>query len=110
MIYINDIPSFRDPEHYTITPDDRVEKIDLINGVVVQDFGHITGGDTFALECLFTMDNFNRFVDLWERRQKVSFTDTGGITWQGLRIVLKSFERDRNFPEYVMTTFELWRA
>lgn len=41
MIYINDIPSFRDPETCEYIIDDRVEKIELMNGVAVQDFGHI---------------------------------------------------------------------
>lgn len=109
MIYINDIPSFCDPESYELIFDDRVEKIELMNGVAVQDFGHIEEGDAFSVTCVFTANNCGRFLDLWERREKVSFTDTAGVVWQGLRIVLKELERDRHFPDYVTATFELWR-
>ena len=110
MIYINDIPSFRDPESFKLIVDDRVTKIDLINGVAVQDFGYIPEGDAFSIVCMFSSENFNRVSDLWTARKKVSFTDIAGVTWQGLRIVLKEVEYDKNFPDYVIATFELWRA
>ena len=43
MIFINDIPSFRDPEDYEVTPDDRIEKIEIIGSVAYQDYGHVCG-------------------------------------------------------------------
>ena len=109
MIFINDIPSFRDPENFAVGIDDRVEKIDLINDVIVQDFGHILGGDVLSVECTFSPDNLVRFLELWENREKVSMTDTAGYVWEDLRIVLKQLKRDKHFPEYVTATFELWR-
>lgn len=109
MIYINDIPSFRNPENYEYNFDDRVEKIEVMDGIIVQDRGHITAGDYFAVEVMFTQDNLERVLDLWERREKVSFTDTAGVVWQGMRIVMKSFRRDSNFPRYVIASFHLWR-
>ena len=68
MIYINGIASFRDPESYKVIPDDRVEKIEIIGSVAVQDFGHIADGDTFSLTCLFSETNFNQILGLWEAR------------------------------------------
>ena len=109
MIYINDIPSFRDPDSFKLIVDDRVSKIELINGVAVQDMGYVAEGDAFSIVCMFSADNFDRVSDLWAARQKVSFTDIAGVTWQGLRIVIKEVEYDRNFPDYVIATFELWR-
>lgn len=110
MIWINDIPSFRDPEKCTLIFSDRVEKIEIMNGVSVQDWGHIEADDVFVIECMFTRENCGRVSELWEARQKVNFTDTAGTVYEDMRLVLKELERDRNFPEYVMMRFELWRG
>ena len=110
MIFINDIPSFRDPESYKMTFDDRQQKIEIIDGVAVQDLGHVEAGDVFFITALFSETNFNRLKSLWETREQVSFKDTAGVTWSGLRIFLKEIERDKSFPNYIMVTFELWRC
>ena len=109
MIYINDIPSFRDPENYKIIPDDRVTKIEIIDGVAIQDYGHIAEGDAVSISCLFSESNFNRFLELWERRTLVTFTDTAGVVWSRMRIVMREYECDKKFPKYMMASFELWR-
>ncbi|MBR0103129.1 MAG: hypothetical protein IJQ01_06485 [Selenomonadaceae bacterium] len=109
MIYINDIPSVRDPDSYKYIIDDRVEKIEVIDGYVVQDFGHIETGDVFSITCMFTEENFSRVQELWEARTKVNFKDTVGTVWENMRIVLREFTRDKDFPKYVTATFELWR-
>lgn len=109
MIYINNIPSFRDPESFKMTFDNRIEKIEIINDVAIQDYGHVEAGDFFSVTCLFLEENFMRVLDLWNSNTKVTFTDTSGTVWVNLRIVMKEVERDKNFPEYVMATFELWR-
>lgn len=109
MIFINDIPSFRNPESYEYHVDDRVEKIELMNGVAVQDFGHIEEGDYFSVDCLFAEDDLAQILELWGAREKVSFTDTAGAVWQDMRIVIRSFKRDAHYPHYLMASFELWR-
>ena len=108
MIYINDIPSFRDPERYKVIPDDRVQKIEIINSVAVQDYGHIPDGDVFSLTCMFRKENFARFLVLWEARIRVTFTDTKGVTYQNLLIHILEYEPDKDFPEYTTVSFELW--
>lgn len=109
MVYFNDIPSFRKLEDFKIIPDERVEKIELMDGVVVQDLGHIAEGDVFKLTCLFSKKNWERFKDLWERREKIAFTDTAGVVWQGMRIVMGTYYPDKEFPQYTFAEFELWR-
>ena len=109
MIYINDIPSFRDPERCKVIPDDRVQKIEIINSVAVQDYGHVADGDAFSLTCMFSEENVARFMDLWEARTKVTFTDTKGRIHQNLRIHILEYEPDKDFPEYITVSFELWR-
>lgn len=111
MIYINDtIPSFRNPESCDLTFDDRVEKIELIDGNTVQDYGHIESGDVMALTCIFSAANYVKLKELWESRTKVSFTDEAGLTWQNMRIVFKKVKYVSKFPNYVELTFELWKV
>lgn len=109
MIFINDIPSFRNPESSELKFDDRIEKVELIGGNTVQDYGYIASGDTFSLTCLFSYSNYLSLKELWSARASVTYTDEAGATWQNLRLVFKSIKRDRNFPNYVLLTFELWR-
>ena len=110
VIYINDIPSFRDPESEVLTPDDRLEKIELIGNVIIQDMGRVEAGDVLALKCLFTRENYLRLEELWLSRAKVNYTDPVGVVWQNVRMKWLEVERDRNFLGYMFVTFELWRA
>lgn len=110
MIYINDIPSFRDPEEEKLIVDDRVEKIELLRSAVVQDMGRVKEGDVLSLKCLFSRENYLRFEELWESRAKVNYTDPVGVVWQNMTLKVKEIERDRNFLGYIFVTFELWRA
>lgn len=111
MIYINDIPSFRAPESEEFIIDDRVEKIELINGNVVQDYGHIESGDSITLQCLFTAENYQRFKTLWLKRgNTVSYTDEAGNVHHNLRIVYRGMRRLPKFPTFFLIKFELWRV
>lgn len=110
MIYINDIPSLRDPESLELHIEDRIEKIELIGGNAVQDFGHIETGDEFELECVFKNDAWGQIQQLWKARQLVSFTDVSGTVWQNLRLVVKSLRYEEKFPEYVRVRFSLWKV
>lgn len=110
MIWINDIPSFRDPESVTHTFDDRIEKVELIQGNTVQDYGHVSSGDVDALTCLFSYENYIRLKELWLNRTRVTYTDEAGDVHQNLRLVFKSIKRYNRFPKFVLLTFELWRV
>lgn len=110
MIYINDIPSFRAPESELWIPDDRLERVELIGAVVVQDVGRVISGDVVKLKCLFARENYDRLEQLWMSRTPVNYTDEAGDVWQNMIIKVTEMERDRNFPEYIFVTFELWRA
>ena len=110
MIYINDIPSFRNPESEVLKPDDRKERIELIGAVVVQDMGRVKSGDVLSLKCLFTRENYLRFEELWKSRAMVNYTDPLGVVWENVTIKWLEVERNRDFPEYIFVTFEVWRA
>ena len=110
MIYINGIPSFRAPEKEVTIPDDRQEKIELINSVVVQDLGRVEEGDVISLQCLFRADKFEELKAIWTARTLVPYTDEAGVTIGNVRVKITEWERDRHFPNYILATFELWRA
>lgn len=109
MIYINNISSLRDPDSFELIIEDRIEKVELIGGNAVQDYGHVETGDVFSLECVFHADNWGQIQILWEARELVTFTDISGTVWQGLRLVIKSIKYESNFPNYVRVNFELWK-
>ena len=109
MIYINAIASFRDPESYKTIVDDQIQKVKVIGGVVIQDYGHIEDGDAISIVCMFSEANFNQLLTLWENREIVTFTDTAGKVHDNFIIVMKEYEPDKNFPKYIMATFELWK-
>ena len=110
MIYINNIPSLRNPESSTLTFDNRIEKIELINGNTVQNYGHVESGDVFALTCAFSTANYRLIKALWESDTRVSYTDEAGDVWLNMRLVFKNIKRVAKFPNYVILTFELWRV
>lgn len=110
MIYINDIPSFRDPESCEYIFDDRIEKIELINGNAVQDYGYVQSGDSYSIEAFFSMENFLRIQELQMQRQLVTFTDEAGAVWENMRMVFRRIKRDKSFKSYIYLTFELWRV
>ena len=109
-IKINNIKSFRSPESTNYSVDDRIERIPLINGNCVQDYGHIESGDQFTVSAVFKMSDFESIVSLWQNRTLVTYTDDGGIVWQGMRIVLRGYQYVAKFPGYVTVNMELWRV
>ena len=110
MIYINEIPSFRKPESEVWIIDDRLERIELIGAVIVQDNGRAVSGDIIRLKCLFSRKNYDQLEQLWMSRTPVNYTDEAGDVWQNMTLKVTELERDRNFPDYIFVTFELWRA
>ena len=110
LIFINDIPSLRDPESFELIFDDRIEKVQLINGNAVQDYGHVDNGDYFVVTAIFAIANYLRLQNVWINRQKVSFTDEAGVIWSDLRLVFRKIKYLKKFPKYIELTFELWKV
>uniref|UniRef100_UPI001C82A64F hypothetical protein n=1 Tax=Selenomonas sp. AB3002 TaxID=1392502 RepID=UPI001C82A64F len=65
-------------ESCMINFDDRIEKIPLIGGNTVQDYGHISSGDSITVSACFSWDNAAAIYSLWESRTLVNFTDESG--------------------------------
>lgn len=110
MIYINDIPSLRNPENDKLNLDHRIEKVELINGTGIQSYGHVKSGDTFDLTCVFSVPNLERLKLLWEAEEPVTYTDSAGVVWQNMLLVLRTIEPYKKYESgYKIVTFELWR-
>lgn len=110
MIYINNIPSFRNPENSEFTFDDRVEKVELINDNTVQDYGHVESGDKLSLTCLFSRTNYEQLKILWLNRTQITYIDESGETSTYQRLVFRKLKRHPRFYDYVFLTFELWKV
>lgn len=109
-IKINDIESFRRPESFSITPDDRLERIPVMNGVVVQDAGYVEEGDIISLEAMFGSEEMDEILGLWKDREKVTLTDEAERTYDNLVMNIKELKYVPCFPSHVFITMELWRC
>lgn len=92
----------------TITPDDRQELVKVFGSVVVQDYGHITAGDTVSWKLQFNKPNWELVKSYWHNRVIVNVQDEAGKIFQA-RIVVKSYSRVNRFPDYINASVELWR-
>ena len=52
-IRIGDVWSLRTPERWSEQPDDRQERVEVIDGVVVQDQGDVDEGKIFICQAIF---------------------------------------------------------
>lgn len=102
------VSSLSDPENEQITPDDRQQTIEVVGGVVVQDYGHIAAGDKTAWTIVFPSAAWAQIVAWWDARTRVSIVDAAGDVFQA-RIVVKSYSRVPRFAEKaVAAQIELW--
>lgn len=108
MIYINDIPSLRNPDSGDdVIIDDRKTKVELINGTAIQNGGVFLGG--FSLTCVFSKADFERFKNLWLANEKVSYTNKAGVIYSGLTIKVSKYGYVDSFHNYIKVEFDLWK-
>ena len=109
-IAIGDITTL-ETENWQVVPDDRQQTVEIIGGVVVQDFGHIAAGNKISCTVRLRKRDFDTLVKYWDTRQLVSVTDEAGIVWENLRVVVKSYEYVPRFSsKAVQATLEFWRV
>ena len=109
-INIGDAVSFRKPEHWTVTPDDRQTKHETVGGVLVEDYGHVAAGDVFGCTCVFDEENWQRVKGYWLGRTKVTVVDESGTAWSDMRVVVKSLSYVERFETYYQAAIEFWRC
>ena len=100
--------SLNNPSNETFTPDDRQQTIEVIGGVVVQDFGHVSAGDKISWTLQFDSTAWTSIVTWWDARYMVTVTDAAGNA-HIVRLVVKSYSYVPMFEKKaVQATLELW--
>ena len=100
--------SLGNPSNETITPDDRQQMMEVIGGVVVQDFGHVAAGDKISWTLQFTATAWTTIKTWWNARNMVTVTDAAGNV-HVVRVVVKSYSYVPMFErKAVQAVIELW--
>ena len=97
-------------ENWQIVPDDRQQLLEIVGGVVVQDFGHIQEGDRISCTVVVTSADWEKIKGYWDSRAMVSVTDEGGNILPSMRVVVKSYEYVAHFPKVYKLSLEFWRV
>ena len=97
-------------ENWQTIPDDRQQIIEIVGGVVVQDFGHISEGDRISCTVVVTAADWEKIKGYWDSRARVSMTDEGGNILPSMRVVVKSYEYVAHFPKVYKLSLEFWRV
>jgi len=107
-IRIGNVWTHETPKNWVYKPDDRQERIEVIGGVVVQDWGNVRLGDTISCEARFTKADFVTVKQYWQSRSMCVITDESGEIYPRARIVIKSWRYENRFPKYVIANLEFW--
>ena len=109
MVKIGNAYSLSNPKNETITPDDRQETIEIIGGVVVQDFGRVEQGDKILWTLQFWKKDWDLIKEYWNNRELVEITDAAGEVFFA-RVVVRSYTRIYKFEnKAIEANIELWR-
>jgi len=110
MVRLGEAVSMNNPENEKIKPDDRQQMLEVLGGVVVQDYGHIETGDKISWTLQFDKKNWEIVKGYWQNRTVVNVQDSGGDIFQ-VRVVVQSYSHVKGFESEAYTvTMELWRV
>lgn len=110
-IKLGDVSAIGRAENWRVVPDDRQQKVEVLDGVVVLDFGRFEAGDSFTCSAIFDMANFEMLKKYWIGRTLITITDQSGNVYLGCRVVIKGWEDLRLFEKkYVKVSLEIWRV
>lgn len=95
-------------ENWNVMPDDRQEKIDVIGGVVVQDFGRIPEGDVISCNITIRASDAAVLAEYWYNRELVDVRDEADNVWQHRRILVKRYSYRPYFSNVFDAEIEMW--
>ena len=95
---------------WTIKPDDRQTRIEVVGGVAVEDYGHIPAGDVVSSKFRLRAADWDTIKGYWENRTKVTVTDEAGNAYADIRVVVTGWSRIDRFPDTIMATIDFWRC
>ena len=97
-------------EGWNVLPDDRQQTVEVLGGMVVQDFGHFESGDKFSCTADFLRNDWEAVKKLWNDRTLVSVKDEAGIIHTKMRVVVKGYSYVSHFPRCYKVNLEFWRG
>lgn len=107
---IGDAICFRRPESWSVEPDDRQEQHKTIDGVVVEDYGHVDAGDIISTTIVLSYENYVKVYNYWLNRTRVKVVDHAGTIWENMRVVIKKDTYVNRHESYHQLEIELWRV
>lgn len=107
---IGDAEAFRRPEDWSYTPDDRQTKHEIIDGNIVEDYGHVAAGDVITCTVLMQYQEYLKVYNYWESRKKVKIVDHAGTEWGNMRVVIKKDTYVNYHESYHKLDLEFWRV
>ena len=91
-------------------PDDRQRMVEIVGGMVVQDFGHVAQGDRISCTVTVLAADWEKIKRYWDEREKVDVTDEAGKVWRNLRVTVKAYAYVPHFSKVYKLTLEFWRV
>ena len=80
-----------------------------MDGIVVQDFGHVAAGDKISCTASALSADFEKIAGYWNRRTLVDIIDEAGNVWSDMRVLVKSYAYMPRFPKVYKAPLEFWR-
>ena len=102
--------TFKRPDSWEITPDDRQTKEETIGSVFVVDAGIVPAGDVITLTAVFDADNWAIVRGYWTSRTLVAVTDHAGNSLGNKRVKVTRYNYVDKFEPMITATIELWGA
>lgn len=109
-LQIGNAVCLRRPEDWSYAPDDRQEVHKIIDGVVVEDYGHVDEGDVISCTALLSYADYIKVYNYWVNRTKVTIIDHAGKRWDNMRVVIKKDSYVNYHESYHKVEFEFWRV
>ena len=97
-------------ENWETIPDDRQQTVGIMDGIAVEDFGHIEAGDKISCTVIVSAAGWNTIKRYWDKRILVDVEDEAGNVYRDLRVVVKSYRYVHRFPTHYELTLEFWRV
>lgn len=108
VINIGTAHSFKKPDSWENTPDDRQQIIKIIGGVHIEDNGLIASGEVISCQAVFDSANWAIVKGYWIARTLVAVTDHAGNNLGNKRVVVKKYGYVDKFPKYYTVNLEFW--
>ena len=110
VINIGVAKSFKKPESWDISPDDRQAIVKTIGGVYIEDAGYFPAGDVASCQCVFNAANWDIIKSYWQNRTMVIVVDHAGNNLGLRRIKINKISYVEKFEKLYNVNIEFWGA